>query len=164
MSLLKYSIVFAMYTHAQSGAQVTPPQFDLPPAAEQGMASWYGNGAWHGSVTANGEPFAPHEFTCAHRTLSFDTVVLIENQRTQTRSWCRINDRGPYGAVDAKGLWHVSVHESKELNWRGILDMSIATADKLGTRAQGLEAVHLRYWKKRPSQSIDLAIWTPRTR
>lgn len=160
MSFLKYAALFAMYT--QSGQPVEPPTFEVPPIAQTGTASWYGDGAWHGEMTANGEAFDPYDHTCAHRSLPFDTLILLESRYTGQRAWCRVNDRGPYGALDADGQWQVSVTHNEELAWRGILDMSIATAESLGSRSQGLRTVHLRHWSRgvRPAP-FNLAAWSP---
>lgn len=160
MSFLKYAALFAMYT--QSGEPVEPPTFDLPPVAQTGAASWYGDGAWHGETTANGEPFQPYHPTCAHRNLPFDTVILLESKRSGQRAWCRVNDRGPYGALDQDGQWQVSLTSSETLAWRGILDMSIATAESLGSRALGLRSIHIRHWGRRARPApFNLAAWSP---
>lgn len=65
------------------------------PGELRGQASWYGPG-FAGRPTASGEPFDPRDFTAAHRTLPFGTVVRVV--RVDTRQWVdvRINDRGPY--------------------------------------------------------------------
>ena len=45
---------------------------------------WYGNASWygpkfHGRRTSNGERFNKNELTAAHRTLPFNTIVLVTN-------------------------------------------------------------------------------------
>ena len=57
------------------------------------MASWYGES----QQTASGERFDKHAMTAAHRTLPFNTVVRVTNQRNGRAVNVRINDRGPYG-------------------------------------------------------------------
>lgn len=161
MSLIKFGVIFAMYTQAQAGEPVELPRAELPPISQTGTASWYGDGAWHGDITANGEPFDPTQQTCAHRTLPFDTVVLIENSANGRRAWCRINDRGPYGRLDEEGNWSMVVSSSEEINWRGILDMSIATSEALETQDVGLQTVYLRYWPRAERALFDLAAWSP---
>lgn len=164
MSLLKYAVIFAMYTQSQGEPAPLPlPEAILPPVAQEGRASWYGDGQWHGAITASGEPFDPHHsFTCAHRTLPFDTVVLIENPSNGHRVWCRINDRGPYGALDDEGQWGVVVSHDPQVRYRGILDMSIATAQALETTDVGIKHVALRYWPHPPHYApFNLAIWMP---
>lgn len=160
MSLVKFAVVFTMYAQAQDGAPVDLPTVQLPPMAQKGRASWYGDGQWHGDVTASGEVFNPHDTTCAHRELPFDTVVLIENPANGHRAWCRINDRGPYGALNEQGDWNVVVRSLEQVQYRGILDMSIATAQRLETINVGLRHVLLHYWPPK-SYTFDLAVWSP---
>lgn len=60
-----------------------------------GVASWYGPN-FHGKQTANGETFNMNDLTAAHRTLPFNTVLLVENLDNGRAVEVRINDRGPY--------------------------------------------------------------------
>ena len=62
---------------------------------EQGVASWYGPN-FHGKPTANGERFDMHDFTAAHRTLPFNSIVEVENLQNHKTVEVRINDRGPF--------------------------------------------------------------------
>ena len=161
MSLAELTLILALYSQIAPAAEIEIPQLDLPPVQQTGMASWYGNGAWHGDITANGEDFDPHQFTCAHRSLPFDTMVLIENRANRRRVWCRINDRGPFGFTTDEGTWDFEVSNSPDRNWRGILDMSIATAEALGTMEVGLQSVHLRYWTRTLPTSFHLTVLNP---
>ena len=161
MSLIEWSLVFALYTQLFTGSDVDAPQPEVPPVQQTGIASWYGDGSWHGDITANGEDFDPHDFTCAHRNLPFDTMILIENRANDRRVWCRINDRGPYGITTEDGTWDYVVSSSQDENWRGILDMSIATAEALGTTEVGLQSVHIRYWSESLPSSFHLASLDP---
>jgi rare lipoprotein A len=62
---------------------------------EQGVASWYGV-PFDGHRTSNGEIYDMHQFTAAHRTLPFGTVVRETNLRNGKQTEVRINDRGPF--------------------------------------------------------------------
>lgn len=62
---------------------------------DRGIASWYGP-RFHGRRTANGEIYNQNEFTAAHRTLPFNTLVRVENVSNGKSVVVRINDRGPY--------------------------------------------------------------------
>lgn len=157
MSLVKFAVMFAMYSHYQAGEPVELPPVESPPVQEVGLASWYGDGAWHGDITANGEPFDPQAFTCAHRTLPFDTLVLVVNKANRRRIWCRVNDRGPYGARLPDGTWGVRLTEEESGQWRGIMDLTMAAADALGTREVGLQQVELRYWTRESPAGFNLA-------
>ncbi len=161
MSIIEWTVIFAMYAQFAAGLDVDFPEVEAPPVQETGLASWYGDGSWHGDITANGEDFDPQQYTCAHRNLPFNTLVLIENRANQRRTWCRINDRGPYGIIDEDGTWDFVVSSSRDKNWRGILDMSIATAEALGTTEVGLQSVHLRYWDRSPASGFHMASLNP---
>jgi rare lipoprotein A len=110
-----------------SGSPPDAPAFETqpsgPPAAEtrhgedhievdRGIASWYGK-RFHGRRTASGERFDMHEFTAAHRTLPFGTLVRVEHEPTGRSVLVRINDRGP----------HIR---------RRVIDLSRAAAQALG--------------------------------
>src|SRR6266508_2075953 len=73
----------------------TAPKPQPVPEAMHGVASWYGQ-EFAGRTTANGEIFDPMLFTAAHRSLSFGTVVDVQNPKTGQSVRVRINDRGPY--------------------------------------------------------------------
>ncbi len=64
-------------------------------AIENGVASWYGPN-FHGKLTANGEVYDMDGVTAAHRTLPFETILLVENLDNGKTVQVRINDRGPY--------------------------------------------------------------------
>lgn len=58
--------------------------------SETVTASWYEMG----HTTANGESYDPMGMTIAHRTLPFNTIVLLE--RNGRYVVARVNDRGPF--------------------------------------------------------------------
>lgn len=60
-----------------------------------GIASWYGPN-FHGKLTANGERYNMNDYTAAHKTLPFNTVVRVDNVENGKSVVVRINDRGPY--------------------------------------------------------------------
>jgi len=60
-----------------------------------GNVSWYGPGL-NGKKTASGELFDMNKPTAAHRTLPFETRVLVEDPRTGKSAIVKVNDRGPY--------------------------------------------------------------------
>lgn len=64
---------------------------------EEGVASWYGV-PFNGHRTSNGEIYDMHQFTAAHRTLPFGSVVRVTNLRNGLQTEVRINDRGPFVA------------------------------------------------------------------
>lgn len=60
-----------------------------------GGASYYGD-EFQGRRTSNGETYSRTEFTAAHRTLPFGTVVRVKNVSNERTVLVRINDRGPF--------------------------------------------------------------------
>ena len=61
----------------------------------RGTASWYGI-PFHGRTTANGETYNMNDYTCAHRTLPFGTLLLVTNLANEKTVTVRVTDRGPY--------------------------------------------------------------------
>jgi len=60
-----------------------------------GSASWYGR-KFQGKLTANHERFDKNAFTAAHKTLPFNSLVLVTNLASKKTITVRINDRGPF--------------------------------------------------------------------
>jgi rare lipoprotein A len=60
-----------------------------------GRASFYAS-KFHGKQTASGETFNKKEFTAAHRSLPFGTIVRVTNLDNGKMVFVKINDRGPY--------------------------------------------------------------------
>jgi rare lipoprotein A len=70
------------------GLQATSTKFS-------GVASWYGD-YFHGRTTANGETFNENDLTVAHKSLPFNTFLLVTNLKNGNSVIVRVNDRGPY--------------------------------------------------------------------
>lgn len=87
-------------------------------------ASYYGAG-FHGRLTANGERFNRHEFTAAHRTLPFGSLLRVTYPRSGHSVIVRVNDRGPY--IRGRDL-----------------DLSEGAATRLGMRGVGIARVRVR--------------------
>ena len=69
---------------------------DVPGTLIQtGIASWYGP-KFHGRTTASGEIFDMNEYTAAHKTLPFGSIVRIINKVNKRSVIVKINDRGPF--------------------------------------------------------------------
>jgi rare lipoprotein A len=59
------------------------------------VASYYGR-KFHGKRTASGEIFNMFDYTAAHKTLPFGTLVKVTNLKNHRAVVVRINDRGPF--------------------------------------------------------------------
>jgi rare lipoprotein A (peptidoglycan hydrolase) len=62
---------------------------------ESMVASYYAD-YFHGRTTANGEVFDQYAMTCAHKTLPFNTILIVSNPENGKSVEVRVNDRGPY--------------------------------------------------------------------
>jgi rare lipoprotein A len=99
-------------------AVLTPPVTRWKPY-QTGIASWYRDGR-----TASGERFIASNFSGAHRTLPFGTLVRVTTVRTGRSCVVRINDRGPF----IRGR---------------IIDVSPAAAKMLGLNTSGIARVNI---------------------
>ncbi len=61
-----------------------------------GEASYYGR-RFHGRKTASGDRYNMHEFTAAHPTLPFGSLVKVTNLKNNRWVIVQVNDRGPFG-------------------------------------------------------------------
>jgi len=102
-------------------------EFGLPVHGkiQYAIASWYGHN-FHGKTTASGAIFDMHEFTCAHRTLPFGTLLKITNIFNNKSTFCVVNDRGPFMMLRS-------------------LDVSFAAARVLDMISLGISAVRIEY-------------------
>jgi rare lipoprotein A len=91
------------------------------PLVQEGKASYYGR-EFEGRKTANGEKFRNADFTAAHRTLAFNTLIRVTNVKNKLSVTVRVNDRGPF----VKGR---------------IVDLSEAAARRIGSYMHGLATV-----------------------
>ena len=109
-------------------ARPRPVVVPAPPARigyeETGLASWYGT-PFHGRRTASGEVYDMTEMTAAHRTLPFNTWLVVENLKNGRAVEVRVNDRGPFAGSR-------------------ILDLSYGAARLLGATGPGVIPVRLR--------------------
>ena len=91
-------------------------------------ASYYAED-FHGKRTSNGERFNMNDYTCAHKSLPFNTILKVTNLANGKTCQVRVNDRGPFVA-------------SREI------DLSKAAAVKLGMIGSGTTKVKLEIVKK----------------
>ncbi|GAB5466167.1 MAG: hypothetical protein Kapaf2KO_16030 [Candidatus Kapaibacteriales bacterium] len=94
--------------------------------AKVGTASYYAD-KFHGKMTANGEIYNMYDYTAAHKTLPFGTIVKVTNQRTGKKVLLKINDRGPYVG---DRIIDLSVTGAKEIGALGLSTVKIETFHK----------------------------------
>lgn len=94
--------------------------FAQMPARFSGVASVYSED--YSGQTANGEQYDPQQFTAAHPTLPFGTLLRVSDPCNEHSVTVVINDRGPFIAGR-------------------VLDLSLAAAKALGMIDQGLMIV-----------------------
>jgi rare lipoprotein A len=104
------------------------PSSNLAPDAREpfqsGQATWYGD-AFAGRKTASGERFNPADYTAAHRTLPFGTLVLVQRISNGRQVRVRITDRGPFGSE--RRIIDLSKRAASELDMvrTGVADVTI---------------------------------------
>ena len=91
-------------------------------------ASYYAED-FHGKRTSNGERFNMYDYTCAHKSLPFGTILKVTNLANGKSCEVRVNDRGPFVA-------------SREI------DISKAAAVKLDMIGTGTAKVKLEIVKR----------------
>ena len=113
----------------QTGAPYKVAGVDYEPVedlsyAANGVASVYPAGT-EGALTASGETYRGSEYTAAHPTLPFQSIVRVTRLDRNNSVAVRINDRGPF----ALGR---------------VIDLSQAAADALGVANGGFVEVQIR--------------------
>ena len=99
-----------------------------------GKGSWYGK-QFQGKLTASGERYNMYDFTAAHRTFPFNSMVKVTNLKNKRSVIVRINDHGPY-------------HGGR------IIDLSYLAAKKLGYAKKGVAKLKIKllYIQKKKSK------------
>lgn len=64
----------------------------VEPFTQVGRASYYAN-KFEGRRTSSGEIFKQNQFTAAHKTLAFGTLVKVTNLKNDSTVVVKINDR-----------------------------------------------------------------------
>jgi|GEM_PF-1256923 len=119
-----------------TGGQTASAGQDAADDVFEGWASWYG-AEFHGRTMSNGEIFDRTAYTAAHRTLPFDTMVLVTNLDNGASIVVRITDRGPF----VKGR---------------VIDLSEAAANILGMLPAGVAHVRCRVLRSEEAAAFGL--------
>ena len=102
---------------------------------EKALVSYYA-GDFHGKKTSNGEYFNMNDYTCANKSLPFNTILKVTNLSNGLSVQVRVNDRGPF----------VTGRE---------LDLSKAAAQKIGMIKSGTTYVRIEIVKKWPDTKLS---------
>jgi len=78
-------------------------------------------------MTANGEIYNMYDYTAAHKTLPFGSVVRVTNTKTKRTVLLKINDRGPYVG---NRIIDLSVIAAKEIGSLGLSTVKVETIHK----------------------------------
>jgi rare lipoprotein A len=89
-------------------ALLGPTSADDSKSDECGLASVYST---HSEATTSGEDTQPENFTAAHRSLPFGTLVHVDNQENGRSAIVRITDRGPFTTGRIIDLSQVAARE-----------------------------------------------------
>lgn len=100
-----------------------------------GTASYYAD-KFHGRMTANGETYNMYDYTAAHKTLPFGSVVRVTNTKTNKSVLLKINDRGPYVG---DRIIDLSVTAAKEIGSLGLSTVKIETVHKGKLSKSGID-------------------------
>ncbi|MDE0528439.1 MAG: septal ring lytic transglycosylase RlpA family protein [Truepera sp.] len=127
---------------------------------EVGLASWYGPG-FAGRNTANGEIFDPAQFTAAHKTLPFNTMVKVTRLDTGASVVVRINDRGPFKPGRIIDLSQAAA-EAIDLIETGVARVELELLSTNGGRVPlvldpSLSGFQVRSWTHAPGSLFVLA-------
>lgn len=107
-----------------TGILLSPEGHTNDSIKSNGKASFY-HDKFQGRETSNGEQYDKNDFTAAHRTLPFNTIVHVLNKKNGKSVIVRINDRGPF-------------QRSR------IIDLSRSAAEKIDMVPYGIVPVTIR--------------------
>jgi hypothetical protein len=105
----------------------------------------------------------PDDVGVAHRTLPFGAKLTITNNRTTQSVDAWVIDRGPFGRLDADGVWYSGVSMYRKLRrasktipstlasdgvdgWRGCIDLTPAVADAIGLNGKETVTFTVSKW------------------
>lgn len=124
-----FSLILLLITFLAGCISVMPEKLSKKVIAEdlllvgKGKSSFYSD-SFAGKTTASGEIYLPNEFSAAHPSLPFGTLVLVRLVSGRKFVVVRVNDRGPF------------VGERR-------IDLSWAAAKKLGIISRGVAQVEI---------------------
>ncbi|MFY7825674.1 MAG: septal ring lytic transglycosylase RlpA family protein [Flectobacillus sp.] len=123
MRIIKHIVLFCVFFWQQflTKAQVGEKYY--------GRASYYAD-KFHGRMTSSGEYYSRDEYTCAHRSLPFNTILEVTNTSNNKKVIVKVNDRGPFAYSRVLDLSFVAAKELELLaNGEAEIQMKILSMD-----------------------------------
>jgi len=96
--------------------------------SEEGLATYYAD-KLQGHYTAFGEKYNKTEFTAAHKTLPYNTMVRVTGIDNNKSVMVRINDRGPHGQNRIIDLSKAAAKEI-DLIIRGVMKVRVEVVEE----------------------------------
>lgn len=97
-----------------------------------GLASWYGE-KFQGRTTSSGELFNMYDYTAAHKTFPFGSILTVTNLKNGKSINVRVNDRGPY---KSNRIIDISFQAAKAI---GLVNMGTTTVSIIQKNANAIE-------------------------
>lgn len=118
-----------------------------PDGVKVGPATMYWPRDGHcGTERADGKRFTSKDSHIAHRTLPLGTVGFLCGRRGCVLT--SVQDRGPFGQLDARKRWRARTRLAKGWRWRGEFDVTRPAGRAI--RHRGFEVLRFYYWRKDP--------------
>lgn len=104
----------------------------ITPVVDTVYATYYSH-HFHGHRTASGVIFDRNAFTCAHKTLPFNTLIKVTNPQNNKSVIVRVTDRGPFKKNRKLDLSYSAAKELGMLK-KGVMQviMEVLPPDTLG--------------------------------
>jgi len=96
------------------------------------MVATYYSKRFQGRKTASGERYNRDAFTCAHKTLPFQTLLKITNPQNSKSVIVRVNDRGPFNRGRDIDLSYAAAKEIGMLS-AGVIPVQVEILEQVYT-------------------------------
>lgn len=131
-------------------------------AKKAGKASYYDK-SFHGKKTSNGEIYNKNDFTAAHLTLPFNSILLVTNKKNNKSVVVRINDRGPFKKSRVIDLSHASAIKIGMITF-GVVEVKISRLTYLDSFIFDESKIHTGdimdcYGNKKEVSKFSIYIW-----
>lgn len=120
-----FLIIISLFCFLPIHAQEVEPEVQQDSVRKTVLATYY-HRKFEGRRTSSGARYRAKNYTAAHRSLPFGTLVTVTNPSNGKAVVVKINDRGPF---------------SKKL----AIDISESAAKKIGIYRKGIAKVKLSY-------------------